>query len=206
LLGPPGTNTQVVPLLLPTQLVHMAPPVLHASGAKPARQLLLLPSQQPPLHAVWPAPHAASHACVVVLHEVPLGQSAAALQPQLPIEQLLPSLARVQSMHPAPDIAQASPAMAAQTLLSPQQKPAPQTLPVPTLHKATQLPPEQAGVAPLHATHAMPSWPQAAAVPPSTQAAPSQQPPWQASPPAHEAEQLRVAGLHASPIGQSAGP
>jgi hypothetical protein len=156
LLVPPGMNTQVVPFMLPAQLVHVAVPTSHASAAKPARQVPLIGSQQPLLQSLWPAPHAASHTCDVVLHDVPNGQSAATVQPQLPMLQLLPSLARVQSMQPAPDVAHASPATAAQTLLAPQQKPAPQMLPLPTLHDATHVPPEHTGVAPLQATHAMP--------------------------------------------------
>jgi hypothetical protein len=48
------------------------------------------------LHAVWPAPHAASHACDVVLHEVPLGQSAATVQLQRPALHTWPAFDMVQ--------------------------------------------------------------------------------------------------------------
>jgi hypothetical protein len=39
------------------------------------------PEQQPPLHPVVPAPHAAEQVWVVVLHASPVGQSVGALQP-----------------------------------------------------------------------------------------------------------------------------
>lgn len=200
--GPPGTNTQALPLLLPTQLVHIALPVAQASPPVPGTQVA--PLQQPPLQAVWPAPHAGSHACEVVLHEVPNGQSAAVAQPHVPVPQLCPWAARVQSMQPWPDMPQALPAMGAQTLSALQQDPAPHMLPLPTLHNATHVPPEQAGVAPEHIAQAPPPRPHAASPSPATQLMPSQQPPRHIRPPAHDVEQTPVAGLHARPGGQSA--
>jgi len=78
-----------------TPLVQASPAALIVQSwqAPPAlpHSILLVPathmppmSQQPPLQALWPAPHAAPHTCVPVLHASPAGQSAATLHPHVP--------------------------------------------------------------------------------------------------------------------------
>jgi len=77
-----------------------APPLFpHLALSVPATQLGVAAalSQQPPLHAVWLAPHLVSQPWVVVLHELPLGQSAARLQPHALPTHALPAGAVVQS-------------------------------------------------------------------------------------------------------------
>jgi hypothetical protein len=73
-------DSHAEPLALPTQLVH-EPLTPQAPGALPGAHVP--PLQQPPLHAVCPAPHAVLHVCVVVLQALPVGQSVAALQPHV---------------------------------------------------------------------------------------------------------------------------
>ncbi len=59
--------------------------------------------QQPPLHAVCAAaPHAVEQRCETVLQLLPVGQSPAALQPQLPLRHKWPLAESVQSMQALP--------------------------------------------------------------------------------------------------------
>jgi hypothetical protein len=85
--------------------------------------LQVVPLQQPPLHAVWLAPpHEVEHRCVDVLHVEPDGQSAAALQPQVPADRHRWPLALiVQSTHapPAPQIAGVLPGAQVEPLQQP---------------------------------------------------------------------------------------
>jgi hypothetical protein len=120
--APPFTaRTQVEPIALPAQLTHIAPVEPHAPFALPLAQVLLAPSQQPPLHGCV-AEQAIVQACVVVLHDWPNGQSVAALQPHAPFTH---AVARppVQLAHAPPVEPHAPAAVPATHLLLEQQPP-----------------------------------------------------------------------------------
>lgn len=69
-----------LPALLAAQLAHSALPVAHAADVLPATHVE--PSQQPPWHACV-ALHDVEQTPLDVLHDCPVGQSAALLQPVL---------------------------------------------------------------------------------------------------------------------------
>lgn len=82
-VGVPAVS-HTCPVALTVQFAH-DPAAPHAPGAVPATHCE--PLQQPLLHAVCVAPpHAVLHVCVVVLHELPLGQSADALHPHASVD------------------------------------------------------------------------------------------------------------------------
>jgi hypothetical protein len=66
------------------QSLHAPPAAPHALRAVPATHAPVA-EQHPPLHPLVPLPHAVEHACVVVLHACPGGQSVGPLHPQIPL-------------------------------------------------------------------------------------------------------------------------
>src|SRR5438874_1809510 len=81
-----------VPLLQARQAAPMLP---QAEFEVPATHTLLW--QQPPLQLLWfMSPQMASHTFVVLLHAVPMGQSAATAHPHLPATHWWPAAALVQ--------------------------------------------------------------------------------------------------------------
>jgi len=101
-------DSQTWPAALVLQLAHRAP-FPQAPVAVPTAHWPATGSQQPPLQAVLLAPpHVLPQVWVVVLHDEPLGQSAAALQPHASVlaMQALPFALPVQSTH-APEPPQA---------------------------------------------------------------------------------------------------
>jgi hypothetical protein len=110
---PPATTTHAPPMLLPEQLWHAPPDEPHAIEPVPPTHAPA--RQQPPLHAdCVAAPHAVPHTCFMVSHACPDGQSAAELQPQLPITHAWPAPDEVQSRHAlplAPQVIAAPPAL-----------------------------------------------------------------------------------------------
>lgn len=170
---------QAVPLTSPTQVPHTPAPVS-------AQKVVVLPGwhvpaevaeQQPPLHS-----------CVelqLVVHvlaesqDLPVGQSAVALQPQTPLKHFFPVVATVQSVHAPPAGPQAVSLIVRQLLVEPQQNPVPQLPPLvpPTTHCAVHALPWQVGVPPPQLVHAAPSPPQVALLVPAVHMLLSQQPP-----------------------------
>jgi hypothetical protein len=71
------------------------------------------------------------------------------------------------------------------------------------LHAFVHAPFAHVGFIPPHGVHAMPFFPHALFAAPEVHDAPSQQPPWHASPPAHDVPQRCVVVSHAWPVGQS---
>jgi hypothetical protein len=100
-LQPHTPATHALPFALPVQLAHVMPFEPQVVAPVPALQVPEL--QQPPLHGCVPL-HVVVHACVVVLHALPLGQSLVMLQPQLaPPMHAWPARLAVQSTHVPPD-------------------------------------------------------------------------------------------------------
>jgi hypothetical protein len=84
------------------QSVQATPPAPHVAGAAPPTHMFPV-EQQPPLHPVVPAPHAAEHTWLVVLHAWFAGQSVAALQPHEPFARHAdPAALPVQPAHTVP--------------------------------------------------------------------------------------------------------
>jgi hypothetical protein len=119
--APPFTpRMQIEPIAFPAQLTHIAPLAPHAPFARPVAQVLLAPSQQPPLHG-WVAEQAIVQAWVAVLHDWPAGQSAAELQPHAPLTHAV-AMPAVQFAHVPPPEPHALAAWPA-TQLEPEQQP-----------------------------------------------------------------------------------
>jgi len=82
--------------------MQATPPPPHVIGAPPPTHMFPV-EQHPPLHSVEPAPHAAEHTWLVVLHAWFAGQSVAALQPHDPFARHAdPAGLPVQSEHTVP--------------------------------------------------------------------------------------------------------
>jgi hypothetical protein len=95
---------QAWPIKLAVQSTHAPPLAPHSAAALPIWQLL--PSQQPPLQ-FCELEHAPEHWCVVVLHAVPLAQSAVTLQPHAaPPMHAWPVAFIEQSTHAVPPLPQ----------------------------------------------------------------------------------------------------
>jgi hypothetical protein len=162
--------------------------------------------QQPPLHAC-DEPQAVVQVPADV-HASLAGQSAAVVQPQVPLTRhTLPAALPVQLVQAPPAALQAVFEMASHVLLEPQQNPEPHVpVDVPTVQDDVQAPPEQVGVPPPHAAQAPPVPPQSLSLVPGVhcEVVVSQQPPLQAvceTPQA--ASHTPVVVLHDWPAAQS---
>jgi hypothetical protein len=94
-----GSHT--CPCVLLEQSLHAPPLLPHVPGALPAEHVPA--AQHPPLHGCVVALHCFVHACFVVSHAVPVGQSPVVLQPHavaapVPMHRL-PSVPAAQSTH-----------------------------------------------------------------------------------------------------------
>jgi hypothetical protein len=113
-LQPQAPAIQRWPTELDVQSTQAAPFEPQALGVLAVMHMLL--EQQPPLQTVWLAsPQVVSQLCVVVLQALPLGQSVAALQPQLlPLTQAEPAIVlptQVWHTPPEPQVACAVPGL-----------------------------------------------------------------------------------------------
>lgn len=173
---------QTEPAVELVQSPQTACPVSAQSAAVfPGAQVPLVDAeQQPPLQG-WVELQAVVQAWVVRLQALPVGQSAAALQPQAPLTHWSPAEALVQLIQLPPAGPHAVALMATHWLVEPQQKPAPQFPPAvpPTTHWAEQVLFRQVGVLPLQATQMSPLPPQAPLLVPAVQVLFEQQPPLQ---------------------------
>src|SRR5205823_7073364 len=96
---PHAPATQVCPLALLVQSAQL-PLVPHALGAVPPAHIPA--EQQPPLHGETPL-QAAPQVLATESHALPIGQSAALLQPHLPLPRHTgPATLPLQSMHCVP--------------------------------------------------------------------------------------------------------
>lgn len=180
---------------LPAQLEHVPPGGPQEPDAVPGWQVA--PLQHPPLQGDEPLQ--------LVEHVPPLQalmgeQSVSVVHPQVPPPRQAEPFFPAQSTHAAaePQAVCAVPDMQV-PVEPPQQNPAPQP---PPSQSAEHEPLTHVGVAPVHATHALPAEPHSGAELPLTHVVPSQHPPLHVRPPAQLVEHVPLVGSHASPFGQ----